>query len=78
MTTLAVRTRLPLTRGVAVDVYDIDAVVVSALPAIPFSVPMIPVLALVPAISISVMVPSWTPLTDINTATAPIAIVVEP
>jgi hypothetical protein len=59
---LAVLTRLPLTRGIALDVYDIDDVVV---------------LVSVSAIPTPVMVPSGTPLTHINAAAAPIAIVVE-
>src|SRR4029453_7645814 len=58
---LVVCTRLPLTRGVALDVYNIDNLVV---------------LASVPAVPVSVTLPSWTPLTHVNTAAAPIAIVV--
>jgi hypothetical protein len=70
--TLAVHTRLPRTRGVAVDVYDIyDVVVLASIPAIPVSA-LIPT----PAIPISVMVPSLPPLAHINTAAVPIAIVV--
>ena len=51
LTKLTVRIRLPLTRGVVVDVYDMYDVVVSAI---------------VSTIPVPVMAPSWTPPPHIN------------